>query len=292
MLVSMTGFGSGTYADEHLRVKVEMRSVNHRFFEPVIRLPKGYLALEEQIRALVAERIHRGRLEIFVVIEDFGSRGRTVNLDSHLLKSYHAALTEARGLVPIDGELDASTLIFVPDLFQVQGVDVDVTREGPLVAQAVGQALEALVQMRQTEGERLQVDILQRLQAFADRIDAIALRAQSVVVAYRERLLQRTREWRDDVALDEDRLYTEVALMADRSNIDEEIVRARSHVEAFRSTCREGGAVGRKLDFLTQEMHREINTIGSKAADVEISRHVVEVKAELEKIREQVQNVA
>lgn len=291
MLVSMTGYGAGHFESEDIRVKVEMRGVNHRFFEPVIRLPKGFLALEEPIRNEVATKVHRGRLEIFVVIEDFGLRGRTVTLDSQLLSAYHAAFSEARNIAPIEGDIQASTLFSLPDVFSVKEEDPDVSQIWAYVSKALGQALTTLIAMRQAEGQRLQMDILHRLQAFHDRIEAIAQRAPSVVEAYRNRLTERLQEWHETVTLNEERLHTEVALMAERSDITEELVRARSHVEAFRTTCNEGGAVGRKLDFLLQEMHREVTTIGSKASDVQISRHVVDIKAELEKIREQVQNI-
>lgn len=291
MLVSMTGFGVGRVHDDQVSVVVEARSVNHRYFEPYIRLPRGYMALEEKIRTEVAKRIQRGRVEISVLIEDFTLRGRTVTLDSHLLRSYHAALTEARQHVPVEGELTAEALLSVPELFQIRESPVDPDSVWPWVGEAVGQAIDAVVQMRKAEGARLQQDILGRLSVFAECVAKIADRAPTVVEVYRERLVQRLAEWHRDITVDESRLSAEVAFMAERSNIDEEIVRLRSHIAAFENTCAAEGPVGRKLDFLLQEMNREVNTIGSKASDGEIAGYVVDAKAELEKMREQVQNI-
>jgi len=291
MLVSMTGFGSGRYESDQLRVAVEVRSVNHRYLEMTVRLPKGYALLEEKIRAWVAQRVRRGRLEISVVIEDFGLRGRTVTLDSHLLASYGAALAKAREIVPVTGELTVAALLSVPELFQIAESPVDPVSIWPQVAEALEQAFASVLAMRAAEGERLQADLLARLDAFAGYVAAIADRAPQVVEAYRERLQRRVAALGSDLALDAARLEAEVALMAERCAIDEEIVRLRSHIEAFRAACAEEGGVGKKLDFLLQEMHREVNTIGAKASDGEIARLVVEAKAELEKMREQVQNV-
>lgn len=291
MLVSMTGFGVGRVVDQQINVVVEVRTVNHRYFEPYIRLPRGYMALEEKIRAEVAKVIRRGRVEISVLIEDFTLRGRTVTLDSRLLRSYHVAVNEAKELVPVEGELTVAALVAVPELFQIRESPVDPESVWPWVGKALGQALEAVVQMRRAEGARLQEDILGRLSVFAQCVEDIATRAPAVVEAYRARLVQRLAEWHRDVTVDENRLSAEVALMAERSNIDEEIVRLRSHIAAFESTCAADDPVGRKLDFLLQEMNREINTIGSKASDGEIAGYVVDAKAELEKMREQVQNI-
>lgn len=291
MLVSMTGFGSGRYESADLRISVEVRSVNHRYLELMIRLPKGYMLLEERVRSLVSRYVNRGRLEISVVIEDFRLRGRTVTLDSHLLKSYYAAVSEARELVPVEGEFSVSALLGVADLFQVQESPIDPESIWPHLSEALGQALHSVAAMRTTEGKRLQEDMLQRLDQVESFVEAVARRAPLVVEEYRNRLLQRIESVKDEVQLDEARIQGEILLMVDRSNIDEELVRARSHIEAFRTTCMEGGVVGRKLDFLLQEMNREVNTIGSKASDVEISGLVVQLKAELEKIREQVQNI-
>lgn len=291
MLMSMTGYGSGECTGDDLSVKVEIRGVNHRFLETVIRLPSGYLALEDQVRRQVAESVHRGRLEIFVSIKDFATRERTVILDSGLLASYRDAVAEAKRIVPITGTFDLTALLAIPDVFRVEDDAPDTESAWPYVSEALGQALQALVAMRRAEGERLQHDIVRRLDAFAAHLDVIESRSTDVVKDYENRLRQRLAEWHEDVSVNEDRMYAEIAFMAERSDITEELVRARSHVEAFKATCQQGGAVGRKLDFLLQELHREITTIGNKAADVTISRHVVEAKAEIEKIREQVQNI-
>lgn len=290
MLRSMTGFGSGTYTDDRWQIKIEVRVVNHRFFESVVRMPRRFSALEEKIRQAVQERISRGRVEIHIAIEDSSPEGRTVNLDMNLLMSYHAALSQAGRLVPMQ-QLSASDLLALPDVLTVDDSAPNIDEVWPLLHNALGQAIDAVIAMRTAEGRRLYEDIERRLTSFTERIERIAGRSPHVQKEQARRLQQRLTEWLEDVAIDEDRLLNEVALLAERSDINEELVRSRSHIVAFRNICRQSGSVGRKLDFLLQEMHREITTIGTKAPDTEIKHDVVEAKALLEKIREQVQNI-
>jgi len=290
VLLSMTGYGSATRSDGARAAKVEVRSVNHRFADVTVKLPKGYQALEERIRRLAAEFVQRGRVEIFVSIEEYQLRERTVRIDLGLLKGYARAYQEAAALLGSEAKPDVDKILSLPEVLVVEEAEVDAEAAWPLVEEAVREALQALVEMRRAEGERLYVDIANRLSKIEQIIQRMAERAPEVVEHYRARLWERIQEWQRDVPLDEQRLALEVALFADRANIDEELTRARSHIAEFFKACAERGA-GRKLEFLLQELQREVNTIGSKAHDTALSGWVVEAKAEIEKIREQVQNI-
>lgn len=286
----MTGFGSACAQSASYSVKVEARSVNHRFGEIAVRVPKGYQPIEDRLRRLAAEYVERGRTEIFVTVEEFHGRQRTVRLDKELLDGYRRAFLEAGEALGLGGALTLDMLPALPDLFLVSEVEVDVEEVWPLVERAAREAFGRLAAMRAEEGRRLEEDMLRRLANVEALFAAIARRSPVVVELYRKRLAERIGELvAQDV--DEQRIALEVALFADKSNIDEEITRALSHIGQFRAACASGEAVGRKLDFLLQELNREANTIGSKAQDGEIARLVVEVKAELEKIREQAQNI-
>lgn len=270
-------------------MKVELRSVNHRYLDVMVRLPKGFQALEERVRRLAQEFVHRGRLEIFVSIEEYGGKRRTVILDKRLLQGYVQALREAAAEHGLDGGLSVDMLLRIPDLFQVEEEEADVEGVWPLLETALRDAFAELQGMRGAEGERLEREIRSRLDAVDALLDRIEERAAQVVAEQRRRLSERIEQLLGAAAVDEQRIALEVALFAERSDISEEVTRARSHLAQFREACRRGMGVGRKLDFLVQELHREVNTIASKAAD--LAPFVVEAKAELEKIREQVQNV-
>ncbi len=290
MLVSMTGFGSAAVSDADYSVKVEVRSVNHRYCEIAVRAPKGYQAVEDGIRRLAGEFVERGRTEIFVSVEEFHGRERTVRLDKGLLEGYRHAFREAGEALGLGGSLTLDMLPAIEGVFLVEEAEVDLDAVWPLIESAVREALGGLQAMRSAEGKRLEEDMLLRLLHVESLLGSISRRSPEVVESYRKRLTERTQQMLSQ-GIDEQRIAQEVALFADKSNIDEEITRARSHIEEFRSACNLGGAVGRKLDFLLQELNREINTIGSKAQDGEIAKLVVDVKAELEKIREQAQNI-
>lgn len=291
-MMSMTGFGRGQARGELLGVAVEVRSVNHRFAECVIRLPRGYGGLEERIRALAADQLLRGRIEIAISLEDSGLGRRTVKLDRGLLASYAAALAEAKAALSLSGDVDVRTLVQLPELFAIDEGEGDLERSWPVVRAALDEALAAVLAMRRREGVHLQQAILERLDRFAGLVDDIAARSDELLAAYRSRLTRRVRELDAAGMADPDRVAMEVALLAERSAIDEELVRLQSHVTGFRAALAEGAPIGRKLDFLLQEMGREVNTIVAKAPGAGIAALVVESKHELEKIREQVQNLA
>lgn len=288
---SMTGFGAEEIATATGRYGVEIRSVNHRFSEVVVRLPRDLSPLEDRVRGLVQSRVLRGRLDVAIVRDDYARRPRTVKADVELAKAYVAALDGLRETLPVSGGLDLSLLLSLPDLVKVEEEKEDVEASWPAVERGVGAALDRLVAMRDAEGARLAGDLRERLLRIQHLADAIAERAPGVVEDYRARLGRRVAELAGAVAVDPARLATEVAVFADRADITEELTRLRGHLEQSRATLSESGAIGRTLEFIVQEMGRETNTIGSKANDLEITRRVIAVKGELESLREQIQNV-
>lgn len=306
MIHSMTGFGRAERRESFGTVYVEVKSVNHRFAEVVVRLPRSWNALEDRLRRLVQGAIARGRVEVVAGRDESEPVPRAVFVDSALAQSYHDRLKEVAGILGLSESPSLELVTRMPDVVRVADALLDLDTLWPALEAAARQALEALRAMRAREGEHLAAELGGRLARLDALIAAIAARAPQVPLEYRDRLQRRVgellaRAGEPAVALDPARLAQEVALLADRADITEELARLQSHTLQFRATLegpRDGGAavapgepVGRKLDFLLQEMGREINTIGSKAGDLEISRAVIEAKAELEKIREQVQNV-
>jgi uncharacterized protein (TIGR00255 family) len=288
---SMTGFGAGEIVAGAGRYGVEVRSVNHRFCEVVVRMPRDLSQLEDRVRALVQSRVLRGRVDVVLVRDDYGRRPRTVKTDTELAKAYISALDGLRQALPVSGTVDLSLLLSLPDLVKIEDEKADVEAAWPAVEGGVGAALEKLVAMREAEGARLGADLLARLARMEGFAEAIAARAPAVVEDYHARLERRVQELAGSVAVDPGRLATEVALFADRSDITEELTRFRSHLTQFRATLAGSGAIGRTLEFIVQEIGREANTVGSKANDLEITRHVIAIKGELESLREQIQNV-
>jgi len=288
---SMTGFGAGEIVTTAGRYGVEVRSVNHRFCEVVVRMPRDLSQLEDRVRALVQSRVLRGRVDVVVVRDDYGRRPRSVKTDVELAKAYISALDGLRQALPVSGTVDLSLLLSLPDMVKIEEEKADVEASWPAVESGAGAALEKLVVMRDAEGARLGTDLLARLSRMEGFAESIAARAPLVVEDYHARLQRRVQELAGSVAVDPGRLATEVALFADRSDITEELTRFRSHLAQFRTTLAGAGAIGRTLEFIVQEIGREANTIGSKANDLEITRHVIAIKGELESLREQIQNV-
>jgi uncharacterized protein (TIGR00255 family) len=284
----MTGFGSAVSNNEKQQIRVEIRSVNHRYRDVVVHLPHPQIEWEEKIRQLVCDRLHRGRIEVFVIPEDSGLKEQTVRLNTTLLESYAAACTEAgRILGPLN--ITFESLLLIPGMFVV--VEKDAADLWLSIEQALRMALDRLVTMRESEGRRLQQDILGRLDLVEQWVDQIAERVPGMVDGYCERLRSRLNELVAAPGITEERLAAEMVIFADRSCISEELTRARSHIVQFRQACRTEGPVGRKLDFLLQELNREANTMAAKTADNQAADLVVNIKTELEKVREQVQNI-
>jgi uncharacterized protein (TIGR00255 family) len=287
----MTGFGSGEVATATDRYVVEARSLNHRFLEVMVRLPRDLAPLEDRIRGLVQGRVLRGRVEIAIIRENYGKRARTVKIDVDLAKTFLGALNDLKRALELSGTADLSMLIGLPDLLKVEEQKEDLEACWPQISEGVGIALNRLVAMRETEGARLAGDLGQRIDRLQQRVEEVERRAPLVVKEYAVRLTRRIAELVTTVPVDEGRVATEVAMFADRCDIAEEVTRFRSHLTQVRQTLAADGAVGRTLEFIVQELGREANTMGSKANDLEIARAVIAVKGELESLREQIQNV-
>jgi uncharacterized protein (TIGR00255 family) len=291
MLRSMTGFGTADLATSVGRYGVEIRSLNHRFLEVVVRLPRELSPLEDRIRSLAQGRVLRGRIEIAIMRESYGKRVRTVKVDLDLARTFVTALNDLKQAVGLSGAPDLAMLACLPDLVKIEEQKEDLEAGWTAIAEGVRMALDRLVAMREAEGARLSSDLEQRVGRLGQRIEEIERRAPAVVKEYAGRLAKRIEELMGAIPVDEGRVATEMAFFADRCDISEEITRFRSHLVQIRQHLAGDGTVGRTLEFLVQELGREANTIGSKANDLEISRAVIAVKGELESLREQIQNV-
>lgn len=291
MLRSMTGFGAADLTTSAGRYIVEARSLNHRFLEVLVRLPRELSSLEDRIRALVQGRVLRGRVEVAIIRENYGKRARSVKVDVDLAKTFITALNDLKRTLELTGTPDLSMLVALPDLIKIEEQKEDLEESWPAIAAGVAQAMDRLVGMRGTEGARLAQDLEARIERLRERVDEIERRSPLVVREYGARLTRRIVELLGAVPVDEGRVATEVAMFADRCDITEEITRFRSHLAQTRQTIHGAGAVGRTLEFIVQELGREANTMGSKANDLEITRTVIAIKGELESLREQIQNV-
>ncbi|MBC6971867.1 YicC family protein [Bacillus sp. Xin] len=290
MISSMTGFGRAKVENDAFQITVEMKSVNHRFLEMNIRLPKQMMVFEDKIRKLIAEQVRRGRIEVSIIITGEGLIERKLSVNWPLLEQYRSIMEDVKMKFQLQDSITLQQLMAMPEVTAIEEMENVNEQFEQNLYEAVRQAARMLKTMRDGEGERLHKDIAYRLQEIHNCVNAIIPHAPIVIQRYRERLESRLKELHNQ-DLDEQRLLTEVAMFAERSDIHEELVRLQSHLDQFREALEIAEPVGRKMDFIVQEMHREINTIGSKANDLTISKYVVEMKNNLEKIREQVQNI-
>ncbi|MEG6585986.1 YicC/YloC family endoribonuclease [Dendrosporobacter sp. 1207_IL3150] len=293
MLKSMTGFGRGEFIDSGHRFIVEIKAVNHRYNDIVIRMPKNLGSLEDKIRRRVANTLLRGRIDIFITMDEYSKSKRTVRVDKELAIAYHNALRDLADLFSTSLNDNIYQIAKYPDVVKIEDDAEDVNELWPKLVSAIEVAIENLLSMRLAEGENISEDLIIRINKLEDCISQIEERAPKILTEYRERLLGRMRDLLVSVGSepDETRLFQETAIFADRSNFTEELVRLRSHLSQFRSTIQSDEAVGRKLDFIVQEINRETNTIASKANDYTVANIVVEIKSEIEKVREQIQNI-
>ncbi len=288
----MTGFGRGEYRDEEFEIIVEMKSINHRYKDFFIKTPRQITMLEENIRKYISEKVSRGRIEINIKLNKGAIGDKTLSLNSKLAEEYVRSLKKLKdSFVEITGEISLSLVSRFPDVITATENEVDLDTLWKKVSPALECATSALVNSREREGNTLKKDFEMRLAYINEMLSKAEKRAPIVSQDYRARLEDKVKEYTDSIEVDESRLLSEVAIFADRVSIDEEITRLKSHINRFNTIIEETEPVGRKLDFLIQEMNREINTIGSKANDIEISNCVVDMKSELEKMREQVQNI-
>lgn len=290
---SMTGFGRATQIVDGLQCIIEIKSVNSRFLDLNIRSPKQVNSVEHSIRKCIQKNIHRGKVDVFVTLKDVADREKQFIINSSL-KHQIQDLLVSEGFYREPQEVPLSAVMAISnDWVQIQDSEVTEDVLQSLVTDTTTNALNALVSMRQSEGIHIQQDLLHRLSQMTNIIEDINSHKADAVIAYKENLRTKIMDYVEglDITANEDRLLQEVAIMADKTDITEEIVRFRSHVVQLTNTLKMDEPIGRKLDFIIQEMNREVNTIGSKAMDITLTDHVVQLKCELEKIREQVQNI-
>lgn len=291
MIKSMTGYGKSEQTIDSLNVTVEIKSVNHRYFEFSARVPREYGFLEEKLKKYCNSLITRGKVECYVSVEDLEEREMEVNVNETLAAGYVKALKELSERFGLKDDISAVTLSRYPDVITLHKASEDEERIWNAVKTVAETAVSKFIEMRETEGSKLRGDILSRADYIIECVEFIEGRSPETVREYNEKLKQRMKELLGDAAVDEQRLLNEAAIYADKIAVDEETVRLRSHISQLRDFMNSSEAIGRKLDFLVQEINRETNTIGSKAQDVDIAKKVIAIKAEVEKIREQVQNI-
>ncbi len=291
MIKSMTGFGRAQETIDGMSITVEMKSVNHRYFDFSSRVPRTYGFLEEKLKSYISAAVSRGKLECYVQIEALEIEDCVVSVNHSLAAGYIEALKELSERYSLTDDITVSSVAKYHDIFSVHKSEADEERIWNAVKAVTDKALASFVSMREKEGEKLKEDILSRCDTILENVKFIEKRSPETVIEYNNKLLDRMRTVLEDVQVDEQRLLTEAAIYADKIAVAEETVRLRSHIEQMHGFMDSEIAIGRKMDFLIQEFNREANTIGSKAQDVEIARKVIDIKAEIEKIREQVQNI-
>lgn len=290
MTGSMTGFGRCQRLVGARNITVELKSVNHRYFEFSARTPRGLTFMEERLKALVSQEVARGKVDLFLSVSADAASDVAVKASTELLQSYLAAIERLGSETGLTNDVTLSTVLRLPDVFTLEKKDIDEEALWAEVLPVAAEAVANLAKMRKTEGEKLCQDVLSKLDTIAALVERVETISPQTVSDYRQRLFSKLSEVLADRSIEEARLLTEAAIFAERVSVDEETVRIKSHIEHFKTILAEEGAVGRKLDFLTQELNREANTIGSKAQNSEVAKIVVDLKSEIEKIREQIQN--
>lgn len=289
---SMTGYGKGNYRDDRMEISVEIKTINHRYKDFFIRMPRTLNFAEDAIRKEIGKTVQRGRIEVHIKIQYFGLENKEVRMDLELAKAYMASLKELKTQLPeVTGEYGLSLVARFPDVIYTEEKDMDEGQLWDKVNLALQESLKGLAETRGSEGAHLVEDFHHRLQIIENILGSIRVMEPVIAQENSAKLRSRIEEYMKELALDEKRLMEEVAYLADKASIAEEITRLKSHIARFRKIIKESDAVGRKLDFLIQEMHREINTIGSKSNHLDLSNLVVDVKSEIEKMREQIQNI-
>ncbi|MDE6951955.1 MAG: YicC family protein [Lachnospiraceae bacterium] len=291
MIKSMTGFGRCEVTGKDRKLTVEMKSVNHRYLDVSIKMPKKLNFFESAIRTELKNYISRGKVDVFITCEDYREDSGALKYNKALAKEYLTYLREMAEEFGLDDDIRVSTLSRYPEVFGMEEHNIDEEELWKDIEEALRGAAENFVKTRTAEGENLLADLNEKLDAMLGHVEFITERSPKLIQEYREKLREKVCELLGDVQIDENRLYMEVTMFADKVCVDEELVRLKSHVESTKKTLLAEGSVGRKLDFIAQEMNREANTILSKANDLEISDRAIELKNEIEKVREQIQNI-
>lgn len=291
MIKSMTGFGRCEIAENNRKFTVEMKSVNHRYLDVNIKMPKKLNYFESAIRSELKNYISRGKVDLFITYEDYTENNASIRYNRELAAEYMKYLRQMQEDFGLDDDIRVSTLSRYPEVFSMEEQNIDEEELWKELQKAIQGAAEGFVQTRIVEGEHLKEDLIDKLDGMLKLVDFISERSPQIVQEYRQKLEDKVRDLLGDAQVDENRLLTEVTIFADKVCVDEELVRLRSHIETTKKTLQEGGSIGRKLDFIAQEMNREANTTLSKSNDLEISNCAIELKTEIEKVREQIQNI-
>ena len=287
----MTGYGRGEAVLHDRAITVELRAVNNRYLDCSVKIPRLYVFAEETIKAQIQKSVGRGKVDVFISIDSSAADKVAVTLNRPVADGYYTALTQMRDTYGLRDDISVSLLSRFPDVFLVEKEQGDADVIAQDISQVLEQALADFNAMREREGQKLAEDVRSKAASIAALVGKVEERSPETVSEYREKLRQRMEEVLENTQIDESRILTEAAIFADKVAVDEETVRLRSHLAQLEEMLEKGGAIGRKLDFLIQEFNREANTIGSKCSDVTLSRMVVDIKGEIEKIREQVQNI-
>lgn len=291
MIKSMTGFGRCEIARGERKISVEMKSVNHRYLDVNIKMPKKLNFFEAAIRGMLKEYIQRGKVDMFISYEDFTESNVCVKYNKELAAEYMKYLKMMAEDFALDNDIRVSALSRYPEILYMEEQTIDEEELWQLLEEVIKGAAEGFVETRVKEGENLRKDLIAKLDGMLTHVDYIAERSPQIIAEYKQKLKSKVSELLEDANVDESRLLMEVTIFADKVCVDEELVRLRSHIETTKESLVQGGSIGRKLDFLAQEMNREANTILSKTSDLEISNHAIELKTEIEKVREQIQNI-
>lgn len=291
MIKSMTGFGRCEISDENRKIAIEMKSVNHRYFDVSIKMPKKLNFFDAAIRNVLKKYVERGKIDIFITYEDRTENKVCLKYNEELAKEYLFYFEKMKNDYNLDSDVNVSTLSRCPEVLTMEEQTLDEQELWNLIEQALKAASEKFVESRIKEGAALRENILERLNTMLLHVDYIEERSPQLIQEYRQKIEEKVKGLLENVQIDESRLLTEVVLFADKICVDEEIVRLRSHIVNMKDTLTAGGSIGRKLDFIAQEMNREANTILSKTNDLEISNRGIELKTDIEKVREQIQNI-
>ena len=291
MIKSMTGFGRAEFSDEKRRITVEIKSVNHRYLDCSIKMPKKLGFFEASIRTLLKDYIQRGKVDVFLTYEDYKENNYNLRYNRDMAKAYYSYLCEMSEQFGIENDVRVSTLSRYPEVFSIEDADVDEDEIWTDLEKVIREAAEKFVEARIAEGDNLKKDLIEKLGRMLSYVDDIEKRAPEIIEEYKKDLCAKVADLLADSKIEESRILGEVTIYADRICVDEEIVRLRSHIRTTKDILETGGSVGRKLDFIAQEMNREANTILSKANDLITSDIAINLKTDIEKVREQIQNI-
>ena len=291
MIKSMTGFGRAEKCDEKSKITAEVKSVNHRYLDVNIKMPMKLGFFEVSIRNLLKEYMQRGKVDLYITYEDYTSDNVSLKYNADMARSYLNYLNEMSSDFGLENDVRVSVLSRYPEVFTLEEQEVDEEELWNDIEKVVRSACEAFVQSRLTEGENLKKDLISKLDSMMSYVEEIEKRAPMIIEEYKKKVREKVTDMLGDASIDENRILTEVTLYADRVCVDEEIVRLKSHIEGTKDTLNKGGSVGRKLDFIAQEMNREANTVLSKSTDLSTSNVAIDLKTDIEKVREQIQNI-